>query len=80
MIFFGVTFFSLYGYFGLSGGAIDFQDASSTVKFIGTAFLLPIGLYGGLYFAAGKKVALQIGGGLALLLIIAFLIGFFLHH
>jgi hypothetical protein len=42
------------------------------------AFLL-VGLYCGLYFYGGKKLANQIGGGLAILLTVAYIVGFLLH-
>ena len=80
MLISAVAFFSLYGYFGLSGGAIDYQNTPSTIKLLVTISLLPLGLYFGLLFYGGKRIALQLGGGLGLLMVLAYLIGFLVHH
>jgi hypothetical protein len=79
MCVFGAAFVFFFWCFGLSGAQIN-GNPSLLLEGFFTAALLPIGLYSGLYFAVGKKVALQLGGGLALLLVIAFLIGLFFHH
>jgi hypothetical protein len=80
MLIFAVAFFALYSYFGLSGGAINYQNTSSTIKLLATVALLPLGLYLGLLFYGGRRIALQLGGGLALLLVFSYLVGFLLHH
>jgi hypothetical protein len=77
---FSVVFFALYSNFELSGGAIDYQNTSSSTKLLATVALLPLGLYLGLLFYGGKRIALQLGGGLALLLVFSYLAGFLLHH
>jgi len=79
MCVFAVAFIFFVRYFGLDGAQIN-GNPSLLLEGFFTAILLPIGLYGGLYFAAGKKVALQLGGGLGLLLILAFVIDFLLYH
>jgi hypothetical protein len=72
-----VFFFS---YFKLDGKIVDFAEPSLVLKAILTTLCLIVGLYFGLYFAAGKKVASQIGGGLGLLMALSYVIGFLLHH
>jgi hypothetical protein len=66
----------LSNYFGLSGGAIDYEDNVLTIKPLTAIALLPLGLYFGLLFYATRKIALQLGGGLGLLMALAYLIGF----
>ncbi len=79
MCVFAAAFILFFWYFGLDGAQINVNPSLLLESFF-TAALLPVGLYGGLYFASGKKVALQLGGGLGLLLILAYVIGFLLHH
>jgi hypothetical protein len=74
-----IGFFGFFIYFNLSGAALDSKNIPLLVKIIFTTAFLPAGLYFGLYFTSGKKLALQIGGGGALFLIIAYILGFLLH-
>jgi hypothetical protein len=67
-------------YFQLDGKIIDFANPKLVLKVIVTTLCLVIGLFFGLLFAAGKKVAVQLGGGLAVLLVISYVVGFLLHH
>ena len=53
MLIFADAFFALYSNFGLSGGAINYQNTSSTIKLLATVALLPLGLYLGLLFYEG---------------------------
>lgn len=69
-----------FWYFKLDGKVIDFNDTSLVLKSIITVSSLIIGLYFGLLFYGGKKIALQLGGGLGLLLILSYVIGYLLHH
>ncbi len=72
-----ILFFFFYSYFNFStGGKIDFEDLISLSKLVFTVAIIPSALYFGLYFISGKKLATQIGGGLALLMFVAFLIGY----
>ncbi len=67
-------------YFNQAGTSIEYTNTIYMLKLIATQAFLPLGLYFGLYFYSSKKLALQIGGGMALLLVIANLLGFLLHH
>jgi hypothetical protein len=69
-----------FWHFQLDGKVVDFADSKLVLKVIVTTLCLVIGLFFGLLFAAGKKVALQLGGGLALLLVISYVVGFLVHH
>jgi hypothetical protein len=80
MVISAAAFFSLYVYFGFDGGKIDHKNWTSIIKLLFTVFLLPFGLYFGLLFYGGKKIALQLGGGLGLLLALSFILGFLLYH
>ena len=73
----GVGF--LIVYFNQSGTYIQYRDVAYMLKMVGTYGLLVVGLYVGLYFISGKKIANQIGGGLAILLILAYIVGRLLH-
>jgi apolipoprotein N-acyltransferase len=66
--------------FNLSGQTIDFKDPALVLKFILASATLPIALYFGLLFYGGKKIALQLGGGLGVLMAFAYLLGFLIHH
>jgi hypothetical protein len=70
----------LFWIFGLNGKSVDFSNTLLVLKFIITTACLILGLSLGLYFAAGKKVASQIGGSLGLLMVLAYVIGFLTHH
>jgi hypothetical protein len=74
-----LAFFSCVIYFGQSGSAIAYTNIPYMIKMTATYAFLPIGLYCGLYFYSGKRLALQLGGSLALFLIAAFAVGAVLH-
>ena len=69
-----------FWYFKLDGQVIDFTNPLLVLKSIIVACSLIIGLYFGLLFYGGKKIALQLGGGLALLGALSYVIGFLLYH
>lgn len=74
-----ICFFLLYKYLNLSGGKIDYKDIFSLSESLLISLFIPVILYFGLYFTSGKEVARRIGGGLGILVILAHIIGFFLH-
>lgn len=74
-----VSFFLLYSYFDLSDGKINYMDTISLLKFILTTAIIPVTLYLGLRSMHSKKLAMQIGGGLGILLVIAFILNFILY-
>ena len=74
-----MAFAYLFWYFELDGSVIDYNDTSLVLKMVLTSSSLPLGLYFGLYFYGGKRLAAQIGEGLALLMFLGYVIGFFLH-
>ena len=74
-----IGFFFFFAYFDQSGTEIQYRNLNYMLKTITTTAFLPLGLYFGLYFYGGKKLAMQIGGWLALLLILSYLIGFITH-
>jgi hypothetical protein len=67
-------------FFKLDGKVIDFNDPSLVMESIIMVSCPIIGLYFGLLFYGGKKIAFQLGGGLGVLLVLAYVIGFLLHH
>ena len=69
-------FAACFWLFHLDGARIDFKNTSQLLETVLTIAFLPLGLYFGLLFISGKKLALQIGGGTALFLVIAFLVGY----
>jgi hypothetical protein len=69
-----------FWYFKLDGRIVDFTNPSLVLKAMLTTLCLIVGLYFGLYFAAGKKVALQLGGGLAVLMVLAYVINFLFYR
>jgi hypothetical protein len=72
-------FFFFFGYFHLSGAILDYKDIPLLLKMILTTAFLPAGLYVGLRFYGGNRLATQIGGGLTVFLVIGFILGFLLH-
>lgn len=74
-----ILFFSSIIYFNQSGTKIEYRNLNYILKMVLTYGIALSSLYFGLYFYHGKKIAMQIGGGLALLLIISFILGFLLH-
>jgi hypothetical protein len=73
-------FYSFIYFFGSSTGSIEYETLSYMLKLTLTLAFAVLGLYFGLLFYGGRKIALQLGGRLALLLVVAFLTGFFLHQ
>ncbi len=74
-----ICFFSLSHWFNLFGSTIEYQNPQYVLKmFIADAFI-PIGLYFGLYFYQDKKTAKLIGGGMAVFLIVAYVLGLLIH-
>jgi len=67
-------------FFRLNGQVVDFKDKALVLKFIFASAFLPVGLYVGLLFYGGKKIAIQLGGGLGFLMVLAYAIGFLIHH
>lgn len=72
-MFFFLDFFNLYGQ------KISYQNKSLLLEAVFTFGILLIGLYFGLYFTNGKKLANQIGGGMMLFLILAFVFSLMFH-
>jgi hypothetical protein len=76
-----VSFFvSFIYFFGWSTGNIEYGNLSYMLKLAFTFSLSVFGLYFGLLFYGGKKIAMKLGGGLGLLLALAYVIGFVLHQ
>jgi hypothetical protein len=67
-------------FFKLSGQIVDFTNLGLVLKFMFASAFMPLGLYVGLLFYGDKKVAVQLGGGLGLLLVLSYVVGFLLHH
>jgi hypothetical protein len=72
-----IGFFLFSYFFHLFGSKVEFKNPFYLLKMIFTDSFLLGGLYFGLYFANGKKIAGQISGALLLFLVIAFIVGFF---
>lgn len=70
----------LFWFFKLDGEKVDFANPPLMLKFVMTTLSLIVGLFFGLRLAAGRKVALQIGGGLGLLMVVVSGIGFLIYH
>jgi len=75
-----LVFFFLFAYFKLDGASLSEATLTELLKMIVTTAFLPAGLYLGLYFYSGKKLANQIGGGATLFLIAAYILGLLLHR
>lgn len=69
-----VVVFGLFELFGLFGKAVDIHDIRSSAEMLLAIVPIPIGLWWGLYYCAGSKVAYQIGGATALALMFAVLV------
>lgn len=69
-------------YFKFDGVKIDFTNKLVLLKSLVPIFSLILGLYFGLYFYGGKRIANQIGGGIIIFVIIGYLLGLirFLAH
>jgi hypothetical protein len=67
-------------FFSLSGQTIDYTNPELVLKFVFASAFIPLGLYFGLLFYGGKRIAIQLGGGLGLLMALSYVIGFFLYH
>jgi hypothetical protein len=63
----------------LFGSKIEYRNLAFVVKMFFADIFLILGLYFGLYFSTSKKLANQIGGGMAIFLVVAYILGFFLH-
>jgi hypothetical protein len=75
-----VCFFSSFIYFfGWSNNNIEYRNVGYMLKLACTFGFALLGLYFGLYFISWKKIAVQLGGSLALLLVVAYMVGFVLH-
>ena len=72
-------FFFFFWRFNLENVSLNEATNLKLLQMIFTNAFLPAGLYFGLYFAHSKKLANQIGGGLVIFLIIAYILGFLLH-
>jgi hypothetical protein len=75
--FLGSIFF--FWYFKLNGEVINYRNTPVFLGFILGFLSLLIGLYFGFYFYGGKKLANQIGGGFALLFLVACIFSFLFH-
>jgi FlaA1/EpsC-like NDP-sugar epimerase len=64
-----------FWYFKLDGKTINFNDAVDVLKTAITIAILPAGLYLALRFVSGKKLAMQVGGTMAVLMVLALFIG-----
>lgn len=73
----GFGFF--YWYFDQAGARVEYRNVNSMLEILISFSFLIVGLYFGLYFYSGKKLANQIGGGSLLFLVIAYILGFLLH-
>ena len=74
-----IVSFCFLWFFKLDGVAVDYKNPLLLLKFISPTISLIAGLYFGLRFISGKKIANQIGAGLAGLLVIAYVVGLLLH-
>ena len=75
-----IRFFSSFVYFfGGSTDSIEYKNFDYMLRLLCISSFALFGLYFGLYFFSGKKLAIQLGGGMALLLLVAYLIGSLLH-
>lgn len=74
-----VGFFFLILLFQQSGSQIQYKNIDYMLKMLCTYGFLLLGLSGGLFYYSGKKLAIQIGGGIAIFLTVALILGFLLH-
>ncbi|MFA6306297.1 MAG: hypothetical protein WCV70_00570 [Patescibacteria group bacterium] len=74
-----IVFFLSILFFNQSGTYIQYKNLNYMVKMLIPYGLAILGLYFGLFFASGKKVANQVGIGLLTLLIIAYILGILIH-
>lgn len=79
MLLSAAVFIFLFSYFNLSGAKISNENIPLLLKALFTVAVLIFGLWFGLYFTSGKKIAAQIGGGLTIFMLITFVIGFLIH-
>jgi hypothetical protein len=68
-----LLFFGLFALFGLDGRIFDVKNGRLLIEMIMTAIPLPIGLYFGLYFYSGRKLANRLGGAVAIVLVLGFI-------
>jgi hypothetical protein len=68
-----VLFFVLFALFGLDGQMLNLTNGRLLIKMIVTATPLPLGLYFGLYFYSGRKLANQLGGAAVIVLLLGFI-------
>ena len=66
-------FFVLFGAFGLDGKVLDFNNEPVLMEMLLTVIPLPLGLYFGLYFYSGRKLAIQLGGAAVIILVLGFI-------
>jgi hypothetical protein len=80
MVVAAIAFFTCFLLFNQAGTPIQYTNLSYMAKMILTDVFLPVGLYFGLYYYSGRRLAAQVGGGLALFLVVAYLVGLIAHH
>ena len=68
-----LLFFGLVALFRLDGKAFNIRNGRLFLEMIVTAIPLPLGIYFGLYFYSGRKLATQLGGAVAIVLILGFI-------
>lgn len=74
-----IAFFISIFLFNQSGTMIEYKNVEYMLKMLLSYGILVATLYGGLYFAHSKKLANQIAGGMAICLVIAYILGIVLH-
>lgn len=75
-----IGFFSTFMLFGQAGTTIDYRNPVYMLKTAVTDGFLVAGLYFGLRFYAGKKIGSQVGGAVALLMLLAYVVGLISHR
>ena len=74
-----VMFFISILFFGQSGTRVEYRNLNYMLKTFCSEGIIFLTLYFGLYFTSGKKLAIQISGGLLLLLSLAYLFGYLFY-
>ena len=74
-----VLFFGLIGLFGLNGKILDLKNERVLIEMIVAVVPLPLGLYFGLYYYSGRKLANQLGGAALIVLALGFVAAAFLQ-
>ena len=75
-----VAFFASYLYFSQPLGLkIEYNNFRYMWRLNTPFVILLVSLYVGLYYYGGKKIAMQLGGGMAIFYLLAVVVGYLLH-